>query len=144
MDAPHPPHPKSPGLAVGISEPMIRDLVHAFYAKVRRDPLLGPIFNARVHDWDTHLATLCKFWSSVTLLTGTYKGRPMVVHAAIPEIDAPHFARWLALFAETANEICPPAAAEVFIDRSQRIGYSLKQGIDIQRGLAPPPEFGTP
>ena len=132
-----PPHPKSPGVAVGVTEGMIRTLVHAFYARVRRDPVLGPIFNARVHDWNTHLATLCKFWSSVTLLTGADKGRPMVVHAALPEIDAPHFVRWLALFRETALEVCPPEAAQLFIDRSERIAQSLKNGIDIMRGTAP-------
>ncbi len=127
------PHPAAPGLPAGVTEDLIRDLVHAFYARVRRDPVLGLIFNAKVHDWDAHLATLCKFWSSVTLLTGAYKGRPMVVHAAIPDIDEPHFARWLALFAETARESCPPAAAELFVDRSQRIAQSLQHGIALQR-----------
>jgi hemoglobin len=134
----HAPHPKSPGLAAGVTDDMIRTLVHTFYAKVRRDPLLGPIFNERVDDWDAHLATLCKFWSSVTLLTGIYKGRPMVVHAGIPEIDAPHFARWLQMFKETAREVCTAEAAELFIDRSERIAESLKQGIDIARGRAAP------
>jgi len=132
------PHPAAPGLAAGVTETMIRDLVHAFYAKVRRDVVLGPIFNAKVDDWDEHLATLCKFWSSVTLLTGAYKGRPMVVHAAIPDIDEPHFARWLALFAETARESCPPAAAELFVDRSQRIAQSLQHGIAVQRSSGSP------
>lgn len=132
------PHPKSPGLAAGISEAMIGDLVHAFYANVRRDPLLGPIFNAKVQDWDAHLATLCRFWSSVTLLTGAYKGRPMVVHAALPEIDATHFTRWLALFKETAEAMCPPAAAALFVDRSRRIAESLELGIAAQRGRNSP------
>jgi hemoglobin len=135
----HTPHPKSPGLAAGVTEDMIRELVHAFYAAVRRDPLLGPIFNAKVENWDEHLATLCRFWSSVALLTGTYKGRPMVVHAALPDIDAPHFERWLALFKETAERMCPPAAAELFVDRSQRIAESLQVGIAMQRGSAVAP-----
>ena len=129
----HTPHPKSPGLAAGVTEDMVRELVHAFYATVRRVPLLGTIFNAKVGNWDEHLATLCRFWSSVTLLTGAYKGRPMVVHAALPELDATHFARWLALFRETAEEICPPEAAELFVDRSQRIAESLQTGIAIER-----------
>lgn len=127
------PPPNAPGLAVGITDEMIRDLVHTFYGRVRRDPLLGPIFNERVHDWDAHLATLCRFWSSVTLMTGIYKGRPMPVHAAIQEIDAPHFARWLQLFGETARAVCPPQAAEFFIDRAERIAQSLKQGIELVR-----------
>ena len=128
------PHPKAPGLAAGVGEPMIRDLVHAFYAKVRLDPLLGPIFNARVTDWDEHLAKLGEFWSSVTLLTGRYKGQPMVVHAGLPEIAGPHFDRWLELFRETAVEMCPPAAAALFVDRSLRIAGSLALGIAAHRG----------
>lgn len=132
------PHPSAPGLPAGVSEDLIHDVVHAFYAKVRRDAVLGPIFNAKVHDWDAHLATLSRFWSSVTLLTGAYKGRPMVVHAAIPDIDEPHFARWLTLFAETARGSCPPAAAELFIDRSQRIAQSLQHGIALQRDSGAP------
>jgi hemoglobin len=116
---------------------MIRDLVHAFYAKVRRDALLGPIFNTKIDDWDDHLAKLCRFWSSVTLLTGAYKGRPMPVHAALPEIDDRYFAHWLALFAETASEICHPEAAALFVDRSQRIAESLRHGIALHRdGMA--------
>jgi hemoglobin len=47
---PRDPHPEAPGADAGITEAMIRDLVHAFYARVRRDPLIGPIFNAAVED----------------------------------------------------------------------------------------------
>ena len=49
-----------------ITENMIRQLVHGFYAKVRADQELGPIF-ARVigEDWDPHLEKMCAFWSSV-------------------------------------------------------------------------------
>ncbi|CAN1722263.1 hemoglobin [Hyphomicrobium sp. 1Nfss2.1] len=125
---------KAPGFAVGITEPMIEALVHAFYANVRRDELLGPIFNSRIDDWDAHLAKLCRFWSSVTLMTGTYEGRPMAVHAALPEIEGEHFARWLALFEETARAVCPPDAAALFVDRAHRIAGSLKHGIDLHRG----------
>jgi hemoglobin len=124
---------KAPGLAVNITEPMIRGLVDAFYAKVRADAVLGPVFAAKISDWDAHLAKLSDFWSSVALLSGRYKGRPMPVHAAIPEISDAHFARWLSLFAETATEICPPEAAQLFVDRASRIAGSLKLGIALHR-----------
>jgi hemoglobin len=55
------------------------------------------------------------------------------VHAALPDLDATHFAHWLALFKETADEICPPEAADLFVDRSQRIAESLQTGIAIER-----------
>ena len=128
------PRPNAPGLECGVTEPMIRDLVHAFYAKVQRDGLLGPIFNAVIEDWDEHLDRLCAFWSSVTLTTGRYKGRPVPAHIKLPGISNQHFARWLALFAETAREICPPAAADLFIERSKRIAQSLQFAIAFHRG----------
>lgn len=128
------PGPKAPGVAAGVTEPVIEKLVHTFYARVRRDPLIGPIFNAAVDDWDAHLAKLCDFWSSVTLMTGRYKGTPMRVHAELPGISHEHFARWLALFQATALTTCPADAAQLFIDRSHRIAESLQLGIALHRG----------
>lgn len=124
----------APGVAVGITEPMIESLVEHFYARVRRDDMLGPIFNRAIDDWPEHLRKLSAFWSSVTLMTGKYKGQPMVVHAGIPEITDAHFARWLELFQESAVELCPQPAAALFIDRANRIAESLKLGIAIHRG----------
>lgn len=134
------PHPKAPGIAAGVTEELIRELVHTFYARVRQDALIGPVFNARIDDWPHHLNKLCDFWSSVTLMTGRYKGTPMKVHADLPDIGREHFARWLGLFRETAQEICPADAAALFVDRSERIAESLQLGIAIHRGesLVPP------
>jgi hemoglobin len=128
------PSPNAPGVPVGITEEMIRVLVHAFYARVRRDALLGPIFDAAVEDWDEHLDKLCGFWSSVMLMTGRYKGTPMQAHAALPGLSALHFDRWLDLFRGTAREVCPPEAAALFIHRAERIGQSLELGIALHRG----------
>ena len=127
----------APGLAAGVTEPLIVELVRAFYAKVRRDPVLGPIFNREVEDWDEHLAKLTNFWSSVMLMTGRFKGRPMAAHAALADITPEHFAHWLAMFAETAEEICPPAAAALFAARSRMIGQSLQIGVAVSRGEPP-------
>jgi hemoglobin len=118
----------------GIDEAMIRRLVHAFYVCVRADVALGPIFAARIADWDPHFEQMCAFWSSVTLMSGRYHGRPMQAHSALP-IDASHFARWLALFASTAQQICPPAAAAHFISKARTIAESLELGIAAQRGM---------
>jgi hemoglobin len=127
-------HPKAPGIDAGITEAAIRNLVHTFYARVRCDPVLGPIFNTRVEDWPTHLEKLCAFWSSVMLMTGRYKGTPMRAHAELPKIVPEHFQRWLSLFHATARETCPGAAAGLFIDRSERIAQSLQLGIALHRG----------
>ena len=112
----------------GIDEAMIERLVRAFYAKVRQDNLLGPVFAARIADWEPHLARMCAFWSSVALLSGVYHGQPMEKHLPLP-IDSGHFDRWLALFEETAREVCPAAAAAHFVERAHRIAESLEVGI---------------
>lgn len=117
----------------GIDDAMIRRLVHGFYAKVRADEMLGPVFAARITDWAPHLERMCQFWSSVALLTGTYQGQPMQLHQPLP-VDARHFDRWLALFEEAARQICPAAAAELFIDRARRIAESLELGIAMHHG----------
>ena len=118
----------------GITEAMIVRLVHVFYDKVRADAVLGPVFAARIHDWEPHLAQMCAFWSSVALMTGRYHGTPMIKHAPLP-VDAGHFDRWLALFEATAREICPPAAAAHFLERARRIAASLELGVANANGV---------
>ena len=108
----------------GLDEDVLRDLVHSFYAKVRRDAVLGPIFAARISDWDPHLERMVAFWSSVALMTGRYHGRPGPAHTPLP-IHGAHFVRWLGLFRETAREVCSPAGAAHVIERAERIARSL-------------------
>ena len=108
-----------------ITEPAISQLVDRFYAKVRRDTVIGPIFNAAIDDWDEHLAKLKDFWSSVMLTTGRYKGNPMARHMAQP-IEPPFFDHWLALWRETVAEMFTPEIAARFAEKAERIGESLK------------------
>ena len=117
----------------GIDDAMIERLVHTFYARVRLDPLIGPIFDARIDDWDHHLEKLCAFWSAVALMSGRYHGQPMQKHMPLP-VDGTHFDRWLELFEATATEVCPPAAAAYFIERARRIADSLEMGIATRQG----------
>ena len=122
----------------GIDAAMIDRVVRTFYGKVRQDEVLGPVFAARISDWEPHLARMCEFWSSVALMTGIYHGRPMEKHLPLP-VDARHFDRWLRLFSEAAREACPPAAADHFIERAARIAQSLEMGIAVSQGVLLPP-----
>lgn len=118
----------------GIDEVMIDRLVRGFYAKVRHDDMLGPIFASKIDDWEPHLQRMCAFWSSVVLMSGRYHGQPMAKHLLLP-IDAAHFDRWLALFDETARELCLPAAADRFVMFAHRIAESLELGIAGSKGI---------
>lgn len=121
------------GARTGINDTMIHTLVHEFYARALRDPLIGPVFESKVQDWDRHLERMCAFWSSVALMSGRYHGHPMVAHLPLP-IESSHFDRWLEIFAETARDICPPAAAFHFLECAFRIADSLELGIAAQKG----------
>ena len=118
----------------GITEVMIERLVRGFYAKVRSDVVLAPVFESRIKDWEPHLAQMCAFWSSVALMTGRYHGTPMVKHMPLP-VDAGHFDRWLALFEATARELCPPPAATHFVELARRIAASLEMGVANGQGV---------
>jgi hemoglobin len=110
-----------------ITEDEIAGLVEAFYAKVREDAQLGPVFNGAIDDWPRHLVKLQAFWSSVMLTTGRYKGSPMAAHIAHANaIEPGMFDRWLALWRETARERLTAGTAEAIIAKAERIGESLK------------------
>jgi hemoglobin len=113
-----------------ISEELIHALVHRFYGKIRTDQELGPIFDRVIGDgWDPHLAKMCDFWSSVVLMTGRFKSNPMTAHIRLKQVRPEHFARWLALFGETARELCPPDIAALFIAKAETIARSLQMGM---------------
>ena len=133
---PRPPPLPPDGAVTGLDEAMIEALVRRFYGSAREDALLGPVF-ARVTDWEHHIARICAFWSSVALRTGRYSGQPMRAHLPLG-LEPAHFARWMALFGDTAREICPPAAAALLIARARRIGESLMLGITAHLGILPP------
>lgn len=132
-------HPFSPGGPLGIDEALIGRVVDAFYARIRADSLLGPVFAARIEDarWPLHLAKMRDFWSSVLLTTGRYKGQPMPAHLSLP-IDESDFRHWLALFQASVEAECPGPMADLFMDRATRIASSMNLAIATQRGLSSP------
>ena len=118
-----------------IDEAGLARLIPRFYARVRADDLLGPLFDEAVADWPEHLERLVAFWSSVMLTTGRYKGNPMQAHMRHkPRITPEMFARWLALWAEVADAEMPPAAAAALQAKAARIAESLQLGLFFRIG----------
>ena len=121
-------------LVTDITEDDIVRLVAAFYDRIRRDPVLGPVFNGAIDDWPHHLEKLQAFWSSVMLTSGRYKGQPMVAHIAHRDAMVPeNFARWLELWRKVSNDSVCPATAKLFQDKADRIAESLQLGIQFFR-----------
>lgn len=121
------------GPSGGITEEAIRRLVDRFYARVRRDELLGPVFARALGEsdaaWAAHLARLHDFWSSVMLTSGRYHRDPFSAHLRLPDIAPGMFDRWLALFGETCAELFEPEVAAAFRERAERIARSLRMGL---------------
>lgn len=108
----------------------LRQLVDAFYARVREDDEIGPVFNSAVSDWPHHLAKITDFWHSVMYGSGRYPGGLMMRHFMHRDRIRPeHFERWLALWQTTTAELMPPEMAELLQARATRVGESIKLGL---------------
>ena len=126
----------------GIDEAGLTRLVHLFYTRVRQDAALAPVFDAAIPeaDWPHHLGKMVDFWSSVMLTSGRYKGNPMMMHLKHKARITPAlFGRWLALWATTADEVMPPAAAAALKAKAERIAESLQLPLFFRIDPAPAP-----
>ena len=126
-------------------EDEIAAMVHRFYASVRGDPLIGPVFDAHVTDWDRHLARMCDFWSSVLLGTTRYRGTPMPTHTKLPALSPAFFRRWLELFHATTLTLGLLAfltRGPRSFTRRQRKALAGGRSLGIQ-GLLPPTLAGA-
>ncbi|WP_240956973.1 group III truncated hemoglobin [Pseudopontixanthobacter vadosimaris] len=110
-----------------VKEAELETLIPAFYARVRSDDLIGPVFEQGVSDWNIHLGKLVDFWSSVMLTSGRYKGNPVASHLKHKDVLTPDmFDRWLALWTEVTGELLRPETAAQLQDKADRIAESLK------------------
>ena len=87
------------------TEKEIDQLVRSFYKKARKDPSLGPIFEAHVTNWEEHFVQMTNFWSGNLLGTNRFYGAPMPKHLAIPNLRPELFEQWLRLFKQTTQEL---------------------------------------
>ena len=118
------PHP------VAQRHPDIAALVESFYTAARQDPLLGPVFNARVTDWPHHFTAITAFWAAQLRGRGTYRGQPIAAHQRLAAAIHPDmFTRWLVLWQAKTTELMPPADAEVLQAKAARIATVLAGAI---------------
>ncbi|OCB78094.1 group III truncated hemoglobin [Flavobacterium crassostreae] len=90
----------------------IKLLVDQFYARVQKDPFIGPIFQQKIaNHWPDHLEKMYRFWQTILLETHTYSGSPFPPHKHLP-IDHEHFERWMHLFTQTVDHLFAGTIAE--------------------------------
>lgn len=116
----------------------IQLLVNSFYEKVRRDEVIGYIFNdiAKVN-WEHHLPRMYDFWEDVLFQTGGFTGNPMTLHLQLhqqsPFLPA-HFDRWLHLFLSTVDELFDGEKAELAKQRAHSIATIMQIKIKTAQG----------
>ncbi|HPE82804.1 MAG: group III truncated hemoglobin [Aequorivita sp.] len=102
-------------------------LVTTFYSKVRKEPLLGPIFNGIITDWETHLELLTDFWETNLFFKRKYFGNPMHAHIEVDKkvggtINELHFGTWINLWHETIDELFEGETANIAKNRARNMG----------------------
>jgi len=120
----------NPTPADTLDESRLRELVDAFYADVRRDPALGPLFE-RVVDgrWPAHLARIHAFWCGVALQTHGFRGNLMRTHLAIDGLNEALFGRWLALWQQHTEALLRPGDALKLQQIARGIARNLLLGL---------------
>lgn len=131
----------------------ITALVQGFYADVRADPLLGPVFaqSLGTGDWSAHLARMVDFWSTVALGAKTYRGNVFSKHMQLEGVEPAHFAAWVRLWAVQTERLFAPEVALELQSVAHGIGRNLFRGIfgqvpafDEARGQAHRDEHHAP
>jgi len=90
----------------------IQLMVNTFYSNVRKDELIGSIFNKKIGDrWTEHLEKMYRFWQTILLEEHTYSGSPFPPHKQLP-VEKKHFARWMEIFTETVDNLFEGPLAE--------------------------------
>ncbi|MEM7173113.1 MAG: group III truncated hemoglobin [Pseudomonadota bacterium] len=115
-------------LDLGLSPTVLSSIVDEFYYRVRSNPVLAPIFEAKVgNNWDQHLVKMKSFWISVALNAGTYSGKPVTAHIPLNNVQPWHFDIWLGLFRQTVLDVTGSTeAVDFMMVRAEKMANNLK------------------
>lgn len=100
-------------------------LLRFFYADVRQHQVIGPVFNAHIEDWPTHLEKIADFWSGATGGPVRYAGPMPQKHFPL-ELGREHFEAWLDLWRRQCRIRLPAPEAEEMIRLAETIGERLR------------------
>ena len=118
----------------------IKLFVNCFYEKVKKDELIGFIFNDVMKmDWEQHLPVMYNFWDTILLDAGNYTRNTMAIHFEVNrkiKLEDKHFNRWLELFTSTIDELFNGAIADMAKKRAGSIAVIMQLKMN-QENTAP-------
>ncbi len=103
----------------------IEKLINTFYEQVRKDDVIGYIFNDVMKvDWEKHLPVMYDFWETLILNTANYTGNTMGVHFLVNKkvpLGKKHFERWMEIFTSTVDSLFEGEVAEMTKKKAKSI-----------------------
>lgn len=126
------------------SREQIERLVRRFYAQVREDEILAPVFVEQAQvDWNEVIPKITAFWCQLELGVIGFRGNPTrkheELHAEQP-FRSEQFERWVALFHATVDSAWAGPHADSIKARAVMIGQAQSRML----GLRPGPDFTSP
>lgn len=104
-----------------------------FYARVREDETLAPVFFQSIPPitsvWVDHEDKIASFWKNAILFERNYAGNPQQTHREKEAVEPEHFAVWLALFDVVLKERLTADQAASWSALAHRIGEGLRMGV---------------
>lgn len=110
----------------------IRLMVDSFYSNARLDPLLGPVFEEAISDWQDHLPTMYQFWERLLFGFSDYEGNPFQKHLSLP-VEAKHFTAWVRIFIQIIDENFSGPKAE----EAKRLARNIAGSFQLRMGISP-------
>jgi hemoglobin len=119
----------------------VEALVREPYRRAFADRLLGPVFiDIARTDLPAHLPIMCDFWETASFRAGSYRRNAFTVHVDLRRragLTSAHFARWLALWTQTVDELYDGPAAERAKVQAAGIEDSIKHPVRSTSDVQP-------
>ncbi len=130
-------------------EVAVERMVRLFYRNGLADPVLAPIFQGAIHDWESHIRLVADFWSNSIHGTRRYKGNAYAPHMKL-RFEPEAFEHWLAAFEAAAAEALGAVEAARAIGVARHMAQSYRAGLFPFRDAngrpsrTPPPPLRDP
>jgi hemoglobin len=110
----------------------VQRMVDSFYSNAKKDPLLGPIFEQVINNWQEHLPTMYQFWERLLFGFSDYSGNPFQKHLNL-SLNKEHFAIWVRIFTQTIDENFSGLKAE----EAKRLARNIAGSFQLRMGITP-------
>ena len=108
----------------------ITRLIVQFYEQVKKDSIIGFIFNdVVIMNWEVHIPVIVDFWETILLDNPVYKKNAMEVHYDLNKkipLQQKHFSQWLLLFYTTVDNLYTGKIATLAKTRAKSIAAVME------------------